>query len=59
MNALVGAVVANSVSLYVSVNNVPAELTAAELNTGAVRSSVELLEADCESREIASLPAVS
>jgi hypothetical protein len=42
-NALVGAVVEFSVSLYDSVRTVPVELTAALLNAGAVKSTVELL----------------
>jgi hypothetical protein len=41
-NALVGAVVEFSVSLYDSVRTVPAELTDALLNAGAVKSTVEL-----------------
>jgi hypothetical protein len=41
-NALVGAVVELSVSLYASVRMVPVELTDALLNAGAVKSTFEL-----------------
>jgi hypothetical protein len=58
-NADVEAVVAFNASLYVNVNVVPAVLTAAELNVGAVRSTVELFVTDCDESEIASLPTVS
>jgi hypothetical protein len=58
-NALVGAVTAFNVSLYVSVNTRPVEPTAAELNVGAVMSTVELFVTLVEAREIASLPTVS
>jgi len=59
-NALVGAVVELSVSLYVSVRTVPVELTAALLNAGAVKSTVELLVVIARDvREIESFPTAS
>jgi len=59
-NALVGAVVGFSVSLYVSVRTVPAELTDALLNAGAVKSTVELLVVIARDvREIESFPTAS
>jgi hypothetical protein len=59
-NADVEAVVAFNASLYVNVNVVPAVFTAAELNVGAVRSTVELFVTDCDVVIApASLPTVS
>jgi hypothetical protein len=59
-NALVGAVVELSVSLYVRVRRVPVELTAALLNAGAVKSTVELLVVIARDvREIESFPTAS
>ena len=59
-NALVGAVVEFSVSLYVNVRTVPVELTAALLNAGAVKSTVELLVVIARDvREIESFPTAS
>ena len=57
--ALTGAVVARNVSLYVNVNVVPFAASAAELNTGAVWSTLELLDTVVVVKEIASLPALS
>ena len=51
------AVVALNASLYVIVRTVPVEFTAAELNTGAVKSTVELfVVTDREDNESESLP---
>jgi hypothetical protein len=59
-NALVGAVVGFSVSLYDSVRTVPAELTDALLNAGAVKSTFELLVVIARDvREIESFPTAS
>jgi hypothetical protein len=59
-NALVGAVVEFSVSLYDSVRTVPVESTDALLNAGAVKSTVELLVVIARDvREIESFPTAS
>jgi hypothetical protein len=57
--ALTGAVVARNVSLYDNVNVVPFAASAAELNTGAVWSTVEPFDTDVVVKEIASFPALS
>ena len=58
VKADVGALVALKVSLKVRVNDVPAALTAAELNVGEVVSftTVELLVIVCAEKEETSFP---
>ena len=59
VNEDVGAVVAFSGSLYVSVNVVPVVPSTDELMVGAVWSTVELLVTNLAVNVIASLPEVS
>ena len=59
VKSVVAAVVLPRFSSYVNVNVVPAVFTAADWNTGAVRSTVELFVTLVADKDTASLPTVS